>query len=263
VPKLEVPTIEMPEPGGPGGVEVNPAEPSAEVLDAPPTQLVFDKRLTGGLDRDGHPGDEGIMVAFEPRDAAGRLVNGPGAVSIVVLDPAVEGEASRVARWDFTPEEVPGHFHSTIIAKGLQFELPWPGEPPKNRELRLFVRFTRPDGQKITADTTINVRGPGAVAQKNHAPRGGSSGPASRLLRAKPPAERESADGDQAESSDDIPAADASAARSRADRDVPERDASDEDADSSERSNPSVDRSPSDHTRQATRPDRPVWKPYR
>ena len=41
------------------------------------------------------------------------------------------------------------------MARGLQFELPWPAEPPKNRDLRLFVRFTTPDGKKITTDAPI------------------------------------------------------------------------------------------------------------
>ena len=60
-----------------------------------PTKLVINKRLTGGLDRDGHNGDEGVLVVFEPRDAQDRLVNAVGDVSIVVMDPALEGAAQR------------------------------------------------------------------------------------------------------------------------------------------------------------------------
>ncbi len=64
------------------------------MLSAPPTQLVINTRLTGGMDRDGHDGDEGILVVFEPRDAAGNLVKWPGKVSVVAMDPALEGERS-------------------------------------------------------------------------------------------------------------------------------------------------------------------------
>ena len=118
------------------------------------TQLVINKRLTGGLDRDGRNGDEGILVVVEPRDAQGRLVKAPGALSVVVMDPAQEGEAGRVARWDFAAHEVHSHFHSTVFGRGLQFELPWPGEPPKNSALRLFVRFITEDGQEAERRTS-------------------------------------------------------------------------------------------------------------
>ena len=195
-PKLELPRVEVPElpdsSGAPGvetapGVEVSPgveqapgveapgletappaetksSKPDEAVLDGPPATLVINKRLTGGMDRDGQPGDEGVMLAVEPRDAAGHLVNGPGRVSVVVLDPALEGEAGRVARWDFQPDEVPSHFHLTPLGRGLHFDLPWPAEPPKNRDLQLFVRFTTLDGKKITVDAPIKVRGPALAA---------------------------------------------------------------------------------------------------
>jgi hypothetical protein len=165
-PKLEPPTIELPEPSStppadlPGATppEVPGGKQSALIGSGPPTQIVINKRLTGGLNRGAEPGDEGIMVAFEPRDAQGRLVKVPGAVSVVVLDPSLEGEAGRIARWDFELDEVPAHFRNTAFGRGLQFELPWPTDPPKNRDLRLFVRFITPEGRKITAETPITVR---------------------------------------------------------------------------------------------------------
>ena len=130
------------------------------IVEGPPAQLVINKRLTGGLDRDGRNGDEGLLVVFELRDAAGRLTKWPGKVSVVALDPALEGAAARVARWDITADEVPAHHLNTLIGRGLQFELPWPSRPPQHRELTLFVRFTGQDGAKLTSDTKIKVRPP-------------------------------------------------------------------------------------------------------
>jgi hypothetical protein len=160
VPNLEPPTIELPE-----GTDAPQAEgfpdDAATIVNSPPAQLVINKRLTGGLDRDGHGGDEGLLVVFELRDAAGHLAHWPGRVSVVALDPALEGAAARVARWDITPDELPAHYLNTMIGRGLQFELPWPSRPPAHRELVLFVRFTGQDGQKLTSDTKISVRPPG------------------------------------------------------------------------------------------------------
>ncbi|MEX0978853.1 MAG: hypothetical protein WDZ48_08385 [Pirellulales bacterium] len=40
----------------------------------------------------------------------------------------------------------------------MQYELEWPGEPPKNRDLVLFVKYIAEDGSKLTADVPLVVR---------------------------------------------------------------------------------------------------------
>jgi hypothetical protein len=58
------------------------------------TQITLNRKLTGGHNADGQPGDDGLMVVVEPLDAKGDLLEIPGEVSVVVLDPAQEGEAA-------------------------------------------------------------------------------------------------------------------------------------------------------------------------
>lgn len=161
---LQPPTIELPEPTDAPQVELPPESGQSGAVHAPPTQLVINTRLTGGMNRDGREGDEGLLVVFEPRDAAGNLVNWPGKVSVVAMDPSLEGAAARVARWDFSSDEVTNHTMSTVFGRGLQFELPWPSNPPSSRELVVFVRFTTDDGRKLTAETPILIDPPGADA---------------------------------------------------------------------------------------------------
>jgi hypothetical protein len=120
--------------------------------------MKINRRLTGGMDRDGTGGDEGIMVMVEPRDDQGRLVKTPGAVSVVLMDPSQSGDAARVARWDFQAHEFDEHFKSSTFGKGLQYELDWPAGPPASHDLVLFVRYIAADGTKITADAPLNVR---------------------------------------------------------------------------------------------------------
>ncbi len=189
MPSLEPPTIELPEasdtppdsllqgdqqpdvpdvqlPAVPGGDMPNipgdqmPAVPdnSGAAVEGPPTQLAINRRLTGGLDRDGSNGDEGIMVMVEPRDEQGRLVKSAGAVSVVVMDPSQPGEAARVARWDFQAHEFDEHFKKSTFGRGLQYELRWPGSPPSSHDLMLFVRYTSPDGTKLTSESPLMVR---------------------------------------------------------------------------------------------------------
>jgi hypothetical protein len=124
--------------------------------------VVLNPQLTGGRDRDGQAGDEALAVAFDPRNTAGQLVRPDGSVSIVVLDPAADGPAARVARWDFEADEAAKHFGAGGLAQGYYFELPWSGAPPTHSDLHVFVRIKSADGSKQIADQTIHIRPPTA-----------------------------------------------------------------------------------------------------
>ncbi len=257
-PRLEAPTIELPE-GSETPPEELPGTPSDAPSDAPkvgptgastavegvPTKLVINKRLTGGLDRDGRNGDEGVLVVVEPRDAQGRLVKTAGDVSIVVMDPALEGAAQRVARWDFAAEEVPGHYQRTPLGEGLRFQLAWPADPPKHSQVQLFVRYTTADGTKINADVPIDVRSPADAGREDREARNRSSDDsASRALRDRTPSSR-------LKSSRASAAPDSLSNESASNLDAP--------AASNKNSRAAADDSP----RQSSRRNRPQWKPFR
>ncbi|HEX5444366.1 MAG TPA: hypothetical protein VFW87_11075 [Pirellulales bacterium] len=134
------------------------SEPQDEVV----TQITLNRKLTGGHNVDAKPGDEGVMVVVEPLNNAGELIEVPGAVSIVVLDPALEGEAARVARWDFSSREAAGHLKRTPLGDGLHFDLRWPHSPPTHRLLNLYVRYTTADGRRLQVEKQIDIEPPGA-----------------------------------------------------------------------------------------------------
>lgn len=121
------------------------------------TQLVLHPRLTGGYDADGRPGHEGITVVIEPRDAQGRSVLAPADVSVIVLDPALEGGAARVARWDFTAAETAAHLQNAGGDRAIRLELPWPADPPVHGQLYLSVRYTTGEGRKLQAEGPIRI----------------------------------------------------------------------------------------------------------
>jgi hypothetical protein len=96
-------------------------------------------------------------VVIEQRDASDDRVLAPGDVSIVVVDPALTGPESRIARWNFESDEVAGHVRKNHDGGSLQFELPWP-KLPEHSDLRLFVRFTTFDGRRLEANLPIDVK---------------------------------------------------------------------------------------------------------
>ena len=150
-------------------------------------KIVLNRLLTGGYNTSGRSGHDGVMVVIEPRNAKGEVLTAPGELSVVVIDPALGGAESRVARWDFTADEVAARFRKTVVANGIQLEMPWPAEPPQNEDLHVFVRYTTADGRQLEADKPIKVKPPIEVVERNAAaagnwrgkPRAGDSAAAS------------------------------------------------------------------------------------
>jgi hypothetical protein len=142
------------------------------------SQLGLNRLLTSGYDADGRPGDDGIVVVIQPRDARGRSVEAPADVSVVLLDPAYQGEAgtersrapsearSRVARWDLTAAETAARFRKAARDGGMQLDLPWPADPPRHSQLYLFVRYTTSDGRNLQAEGPIEITLPGQAGRR-------------------------------------------------------------------------------------------------
>jgi len=128
--------------------------------------VTLNDRLTGGYNLDGRPGHEGIIAVIEPRDTEGRPVAAAAPVSVVVLDPALSGDAARVARWDFTPEQVAKCYRKTPLSEGIHLEMVWPAALPVHSRLHVFVRYVTDDGRKIEADKGIEVEVPALQAQR-------------------------------------------------------------------------------------------------
>lgn len=136
------------------------------VRDDAVTSITLNRHLTGGYNADATVGDEGVTVLVEPRSDSGDLVLATGDVEIVVLDPARQGPEARVAKWDFTAQQAAVLLRKMPTGGGLHFELPWPDQPPTNRALRLYVRFTTSDGRKLVAEQPIDIEPSGNQARQ-------------------------------------------------------------------------------------------------
>ena len=126
--------------------------------------IAIDRTFTGGINSGDRSGDQGLLVVVEPHDRAGRAVDAPAEMSVVVLDPAVldnAGKAARVGRWDFTAAETAGLFRSTDSSRAVHLAMAWPAEPPRHNKLHLFVRYQTADGRRLEADAPIEVALPG------------------------------------------------------------------------------------------------------
>lgn len=123
--------------------------------------IVLNRRMSGGYNAGGRSGDDGVTLVVEPRDAQGRFVAAPAEVTVVAIDPAVQGPEGRIARWEFTPQETAALMRGSATDSGIHMQMLWPNQPPKHNDLHLFVRYTTSDGRRLEAEAPIRVALPG------------------------------------------------------------------------------------------------------
>lgn len=127
------------------------------------TRLYLNAAHTGGLDQDEQPGDDGIVVVFQPRNDDDEFVPSAGRVSVVLLDPETR---QRVARWEISKEETEMALQKARAARGIELSMPWNDTPPAKSRLHLFVRYWLADGQAIQADREITITPSGQLAAR-------------------------------------------------------------------------------------------------
>ncbi len=124
------------------------------------SRIVLNSRLTGGIDLDGQPGDDGLLVVIEPQNAAGDYLAMPGDVSIDVIDPSQSGINGRIARWDFDATETTTRMKETLLGQGIHLKLPWPDDRPASARLKVLVRYCSIAGQAHQVEREIRLNRP-------------------------------------------------------------------------------------------------------
>jgi hypothetical protein len=126
---------------------------------------------TGGVDDDGHPGDEAFMVVVVPRDDEGTAVKTPGVLRVSAYDVTPEGLKLPIGRWEVSPDQMRKAWRSGLLSTGYFVPLQW-DQPPAGGKVRFVVRLSTTDGRDFEADKDVSVRPPVAAA-----PQGPAVGP--------------------------------------------------------------------------------------
>jgi hypothetical protein len=112
---------------------------------------------TGGVDEDGRPGDESLMVVVVPRDADGTAVKVPARVTVLAYEITPEGLKTPLGKWEVSPEQLRRTWRSGLLSSGYFVPLQWE-RPPTTTRMRLAARLTTLDGREYEADKDVSVR---------------------------------------------------------------------------------------------------------
>jgi len=119
-------------------------------------------RHTGGLDTDGKPGDDAIVVYVQPIDQHGSILKCAGSVTVRIFDLAEEDETKTLIgthRW--TAEEIAKTWPAGFMGRHFRLLCPWQSAPPKHPTLTIRIAFTDYlTGKTHTAQKTCTVKVP-------------------------------------------------------------------------------------------------------
>ncbi len=122
-----------------------------------PVARITLSRGTGGVDDDGVPGHEALMVVVTPLDADGTAVKVLGRIDVWAWDVYPSGTKHLIGAWQLGPEQIRPAWRNGWISSGYFLTLPWQRYPTQNR-LRIAVRLTTLDGQTFETDREVPIQ---------------------------------------------------------------------------------------------------------
>lgn len=145
-----------------------PAVPGAPVHatsngSACPVREIALGRGTGGVDDDGCPGDEALMVVIVPTDEDRSAVKVMARATVAAWEVSPQGTKTPIGAWDVPADRLRPTWRSGLLATGYFVSLPWQTYPATNK-VRVAVRLTTTDGRTFEADRDVTVQ---PVSQAN------------------------------------------------------------------------------------------------
>jgi hypothetical protein len=100
-------------------------------------------RLTGGIDLDGQPGDEGIVVYLQPVDESGAIIKAAGSALVQVYDLQAEQGRQLIGEYEIDADQMAALWSDRFMTRHYAIRCPWSREqPPLHRDLTVRVEFT-------------------------------------------------------------------------------------------------------------------------
>jgi hypothetical protein len=122
-------------------------------------RIELHKYMTGGLDKDGLPGDDAMTVLLVPQDQDGELLKVPGGIHIDLFDMTQPEDQQKIGAYDFSPDEVQQAWHSGFFGSGFMLELPL-DNPPQSSKVTLHAELATADGREFHATGQFRVTPP-------------------------------------------------------------------------------------------------------
>lgn len=134
--------------------------PNAASNQNQPTEIVVNRSMTSGQDVDDSPGDDGLNLLLQTKDANGQIVLQAGELTVSLIDPK---QRQRVGFWRFLAGETELFFvDKNENSDGILLHLPWDESVPRRARLLVHVSFVTQDGRTLTTSSDVLIKPPTA-----------------------------------------------------------------------------------------------------
>ena len=114
--------------------------------------------MTGGQDVNDSPGDEGLNLLLQTKDASGQIVLQAGELTVSLIDPK---QRQRIGFWRFLPGETELFFvDEQKDTDGILLHLPWDESAPQRARLLVHAQFVTADGRILTTSSDVLIEPP-------------------------------------------------------------------------------------------------------
>jgi hypothetical protein len=118
----------------------------------------FQRELCRAENRDGKPGDDGLLLVLQPVDENGDVIPVAGDMVISVIDPAENGRRQRIGFYRFQANEVEPMLESSeALGAGIHLRLDWNNYVPRNSDVQVFVRYMTRDKRKFESSIPLRI----------------------------------------------------------------------------------------------------------
>ena len=125
-----------------------------------PTEIIVNRSMTSGQDVNDSPGDDGLNLLLQTKDANGQIVLQGGELTVSLIDPK---QRQRVGFWRFLAGETELFFvDKNEATDGILLHLPWGESVPRRARLLVHVSFVTPDGRTLTTSSDVLIKPPTA-----------------------------------------------------------------------------------------------------
>ena len=121
-----------------------------------PTEIIINRSMTSGQDVNDSPGDDGLNLLLQTKDANGQIVLQGGELTVSLIDPK---QRQRVGFWRFLAGETELFFvDKNENTDGILLHLPWDESVTRRARLLVHVSFVTPDGRTCLLYTSPSPR---------------------------------------------------------------------------------------------------------
>ncbi len=133
-----------------------------KVTDLRVVELAFHPSLTRAINMDDRPDDDGLYLVLQPKNERGQMVPTGADLTIIVLDPARDGDQAKIGRWEYTADEVKDKLQPIGSEQGIHLRLPWNGPDPSADRVIIFALFKFENGRQVMGEKEIFLSSDGS-----------------------------------------------------------------------------------------------------